>query len=300
MRQVDIHRRILLGGVWVATAITLFGCMKSNNNPVSSGIPSGSQVSLAMAFSRTASGISLRKSDATMFADSIRIDSIVVVVEKIRLHPASDSIGNGGNGGNDGHGHGDGHGGDGGNGDGEDGVSHVSMANDGGGVVLDGPFIIHVRDTLSVDFASQSIPAGTYNSISFTIHRLHFGEQGFDSDDHREIVVDPLDSSLVGSSVVIWGAVMKNGTWTSFTFNSDLELEVNIPGTFIVPDAISSINLAFNFNLDLLFKDPSTGAFLDPSDMSWANHQRINQAILNAFGRGHCGNDNNRDGHLDD
>lgn len=246
---------------------------------------SGAQVHLSMSFSKSTPGISLLKTNAITFADSLRIDSIMVVVEKIHLHNVADSAMDDGSGGHEG---------------GDHGFDKVNGGSDSLDVTLNGPFIIHIRDTLSVDFASQVIPPGTYNKISFIIHRMNRGDEGFDSDDHRDVVIDPTDSSVVGSSVVIWGAALKNGTWTSFTFNSDLELTVNIPGTFTVPQAISSVTLAFNFNVGSLFRDPVTGTFLDPTDMSFQNHQRINQAIRSAFGNGRCGNDRNRDGHPDD
>ncbi len=279
-----------IAGVCLGLLFTFVGCTKTADNPVGASFGSGAQVHLAMSFSRSTAGVSLMKTGGTAFADSIRIDSIDVVIEKIHLHNAADSVNIGQMGGDgDGHGHGgDGH---------EDGIFNGGDSND---VTLNGPFIVHIRDTVSVDFASQSIPAGTYDDISFIIHRMHAGDDGFDSDDQRQVVIDPMDSSVVGSSVVIWGAAMKNGTWTPFVFHSDLELSVNIPGTFVVPQAISSVTLAFNFNVSLLFKDPVTGTFLDPTDTSFLNHVRINQAIRNAFGSGRCGNDRNHDGHPDD
>ena len=283
----------------VCVLLAVSGCTKSTDNPVGAGIGVGTQVHLAMKFSKGASGISLSKTSGTAEADSIRIDSIVVVVEKIHLHSASDTVAMGG-GGHNGDGEGDNggegdHGGDGNHGGGDfDKVSDSSSS-----VTLDGPFIIHVRDSLSVDFANQTVPAGTYNDISFIIHRIHDGDEGFDSDDHRMKMVSPADSSLMGSSVVIWGAVLKNGTWTPFQFNSDLELKVNIPGTFVVPMAISSVTLAFNFDVSQIFRDPATGQFLDPTDTSMFNHEQINRAIAHAFGSGRCGDDFNHDGWAD-
>ncbi len=259
---------------------TLVGCSKSTDNPVGAFVAPGSQVHLAMSFSRTASGISLGKTNGTTLADSIRIDSITVVVAKIHLHSTADSGAVGDEDGGRWHGGddliaGDGHG-------------HSSDSND---VTLNGPFIVHIRDTLSVNFANQTIPPGTYNDISFFIHRVQHGEEDYDSDDQRPVMIGGSDSSIIGSSVVIWGAVMKNGSWTPFTFRSDLELKVSIPGTFTVPQAISSATLAFNFNVSMLFRDPGTGMYLDPTDTSMMNHERIDAAIRAALGNGHCGND---------
>jgi len=279
MRSGQQHATRTLLAIAIGIAVALVGCSKTSDNPVGAAFGSAGQVQFAMAFNKASSGLSLLKTSGVESADSLRIDSILVVVDRIHLRSASDSDDTGGMGWHHGRGWGE--------------IGHMKGFNgedDSENVTLNGPFVVHIRDTLAVDFASQRIPPGTYNDISFVIHRLSSGDRCFDSDRHRQVVINPTDSSAIGSSIVIWGAALKNGTWTPFAFHADLELTVNLPGTFTVPQAISSVTLAFNFNVSLLFKDPATGTYLDPTDTSFGNHQRIVQAIRNAFGQGRCGN----------
>jgi hypothetical protein len=268
-------------------ATTAFdGCMKSNG-PVASG-GSGVPVNLTMSFSRSSAAAPLLKTAGLSSVDSLRIDSIIVVVSQIRfLSPAdsavADSMGGGEDGGGDGHG-------DGGRHDGDD---------DGVQVTLEGPFVVHISDTAAVSFADQLLPAGTYDAVTFSIRRLMAGERHEDSDEHHRHMTDD-DTSVVGSSVVIFGAVKKNGAWTPFAFNSDLELQFKIRGNFVVQQATGTVRIALNFNFGLLFRDPFTGAILDPLDTSAGNRALINQAIRFALGRGRAGHDRDGDGHPDD
>jgi hypothetical protein len=255
----------------VVLIVTMGGCARSDNPIAASG--SGVPVNLAMAFSKSAAGVPLLKG----VADSIRIDSVVVVVEKIRFRSRVDTVSLDTTGGDD-------------QGEGEDGAS----------VTFRGPFVIRVRDTLAVDFASQVLPAGTYDGITFRIHRLLPGERHEDSDERMHHGLVPRDSSVVGSSVVVWGAVKKNGVWTAFTLNADLELEFRIKGNFVVQEATGTVRIALNFNLGLWFRDPMTGAFLDPTDPSGDTRELIKKAIRFAFGQGHGGHDRDDDGHPDD
>jgi hypothetical protein len=263
----------------VATLIfTLGGCEKSGNPaaPAGSGVP----VNLMVSFSKSARGLSLFKSadDGDRgFVDSIRVDSVVVVVADITFRPDADSISMN-----------------------HEGDNHGEDRGDDARLTFRGPFVIHVRDTLAIDFASQLLPAGKYNRVTFHIRRLMPGEGHEDSDEHANHGLRDDDSSVVGSSVIICGAVKKNGTWSGFTLLEDLDLEFMIKGDFVVQEATGTVNIAFNFNLEMWFRDPESGAVLDPANTSGETREAIVRAIRFAFGQGRGGHDHDHDGHPDD
>ena len=252
------------------------GCAKPGMNPVAPE-NAGVQVNATAIFSGMNSPIALGKISGLDAADSIRIDSLAVVVARIRLHSKIDSV--------DVDSSGDDH--------------ERGERDDDSSLTLRGPFIVRVRDTFSVDFASQVVPAGSYDGVTFRIRRLMRGERHEDSDDRHHPGWHRSDSSVAGSSIVIWGRALKGGTWTPFTLNLDLELTVRIKGDFVVPVAVSSINIAFNFDLGIWFRDPQTGAFLDPTDTSSQNRELIVRAIRHALGVARGGCDRDHDGHPD-
>jgi hypothetical protein len=257
----------LLGG--------LTGCTKDAANPLGAGNPQ-TQVSLAMSLSRTASTVPLMKADGGGVVDSLRIDSVTVVVASIRFQTHIDT------------------------------VKIDSLGDDHGlddgdtQVQLKGPFLVRLRDSLTANFADQSIPAGTYDGVTLRIRKFSAAEHFEDSDDHNRHHGGHSDAGLSGSSVVVWGSVYKNGAWAPFVLALDLELQIRVRGNFVIPQAISSVSFALNFDIGSWFKDPDTGAFLDPTDSS--NHIRdlFRKAVRAAFGSGHGGHDHDHDGHPDD
>lgn len=259
----------------VAFVVMMSGCAKSDNPVTATG--SGVTVSLLASFSKSAQGVPLLKGMGTDAADSIRIDSLVVVIAKIKFRVHVDSVAVDSTG-DDEHGERD----------------------DDSTITFRGPFVLRIRDTLAIDFASQVLPAGAYDGVTFWIHRLKKGEKHEDSDERRHHGKHSNDSSVVGASIVVWGAALKGGVWTPFMLASDLELQIKIRGNFVVPEATGSVKFAFHFNLGLWFRDPFTGQFLDPSDPSSHRRDLIKRAIRFAFGQGHCGRDRNDDGHPDD
>ena len=251
------------------------GCMKSDNPSAATG--SGVPVSLAVSLSKGGGGFSLQKSSGETVVDSLRVDSVVVVVEKFRflLHSDSMTVDPMGD-------------------------DEHNGSEDDATITFRGPFVVRVRDTLAVDFASQVLPAGNYDGIAFVIHRLLAGENHEDSDDHDHHGAVHNDASIVGSSVVVWGAEKKNGEWLPFMLNIDLEAEFMIKGNFTVKEATGTVRIALNFDLALLFRDPTTGAFIDPLDSSGHANELIKRAIRAIFGHGHGGHDRHGDGHPDD
>jgi hypothetical protein len=249
--------------VTTAFIIALFaGCAKDSTTGPSSVL---TPVSMAVSFSQSGTS-GLMKSSGITSTDSLRIDSAVVVIARIKFESHIDSIV----------------------------VDTVEgqtedLDNDQN-IVFRGPFVVHVRDTVAIDFADNVLPQGTYDGIKFKIHRLMNGEQYEDSDEHNHRT-RMRDSSFVGSCITVWGAVLKNGVWTNFTFNFNGEYEFKIKGTFTVPASTSTINIALNFNMASWFVNPFTGALLDPTDTSMLNREMFRYAIRNSFGNGRGGHD---------
>ncbi len=259
--------RVLTAAVLVA----LFaGCAKDSVTAPPTG---DTPVSMAISFSKTGT-TGLMKTSGVTSADSLRIDSAVVVIARIKFISHIDSVIV-----------------DTTEGETQDLDSDQSIA-------FRGPYVIHVRDTVAFNFADQVLPQGTYDGIKFKIHRLMNGEQYEDSDEHNHRTRQR-DSAFVGSSITVWGAVLKNGAWQSFTFNFNGEYEFKIKGTFTVAAATSTVNIALNFNMGSWFVNPMTGALLDPTDTSYLNREMFRMAIRNSFENGRGGHDRG-DGHPDD
>ena len=262
--------------VGLLLSIAIIGCSKSSN-PVSSS--SGTApISLSVAFSNSGTPVSLRKVSGVTSGDSLRIDSAVVVLQRIKFEAHIDSVT----------------------------VDTTGMGmddkTDDPNVTFQGPFIVHVRDTVSINFANQTLPAGTYDGIKFKIHRVQPGEKGEDSDEmmHHNSMMAPVDTSLAGSSIIVWGAVKKNGVWQQFAYRFDEEVEFKIKGNFTVGSATNTVQIALNFNMGSWFVNPYTGALLDPTDTSGDNLEMIAHAIKMSFENGRGGDDRNGDGHADD
>jgi hypothetical protein len=255
---------------FIVFGLALSGCTKSSDNPMNSG--SGSSVTMALGFSNQASGISLGKTSGVLAIDSLRIDSANVVIDKIRLWRNIDSVAV------------------------DSTKADDDMDSDSTEVLMfKGPFVVHVRDSIAVDFASQVIPAGNYTGVSISIRRLMHGERHWDSDDFDGMQPVSSDSLMQTASVVVWGAVKKDSGWVSFMLPLDISTTFKIKGDFTVPEAVSSMRFALNFNMDLLFTNPYTGGFLDPTnplDRWW-----IARALTTLFGHGHCGRQFGSHGH---
>jgi hypothetical protein len=262
---------VVLSGIFasviVASILIFSGCTKDS---VTSPSSSGPNVNMAVSFSASRS-VGVMKTAGALGVDSIRIDSAVVIFSRITFKSHIDSVVIDTSG------------------EGIDSLDHDQR------FVFKGPFVIHVQDTVVINFANQVLPPGTYDGIVLSTHRLRDGEHHQDCDkDRRDFVAN--DSSVVGSSITVWGAVYKNGAWTNFTFNFNDELKVKIKGNFIVPDTTSSVNIALNFNMGSWFTSPLDGSILDPTDVSFGNRQLIRRAIDASFGNG-CGGRDRGDGH---
>jgi len=258
----------------IMTGLLLGGCAKSDN-PVSS--TESVLVNLSVGFSKTSGRLPLLKISGAVAVDSIRIDSAVVVLQRIKFESHIDSVVVD-----------------------TTGEKVEPETEEEMNVTFFGPFVVHIRDTAAINFAAQTLPAGTYDGIKFKIHRLQPGEHHEDSDEHTGWRVNATaDSVGYGSSIVVWGAVKKNGTWELFTFKFDGEFEFKIKGNFVITQATSTANIALSFNMGMWFQNPRGGSLLDPTDTSITTRGLFRQAIRHSFEMGRGGRDDNHGGHPD-
>ncbi len=266
---------IILSIVILASLVS--GCMTEPSGPVPFSRP---MVNLAVSFSESGS-TGLTKSATDLFADSLHIDSAVVVFSRIQFLPHPDSVRI--DSGDDEH-------------DSDDGESDGR----GDSLTFKGPFVVHVRDTVGISFASRELPAGVYTAIRFKIHRLIPGEHFEDSDEHNHHGHAFLvDSTIGSSSITVWGSIHKNGEWTPFTFRFDGEFEFKVRGNFVVPTSTHTVNFALHIDMGKWFKNPTDGSLLDPTDTSHENLVLFRRAIRAAFNSCTGGHDRG-DGHPDD
>jgi hypothetical protein len=264
---------VFLQVILTSSFLWVIGCNKTDNPMASSN--TNPSVNLSVAFSKAGTVNGLLKTSGNLSADSLRIDSAIVIFDRIKFESHIDT---------------------------------VKIDSTGGGtqensqdihITFIGPFVVHIRDTVAVSFANQELPPGTYDGIKFKVHQLQHGENREDSDDHNGHPHHMNDSVTDGSSLIVWGSVYKNGSWTSFTFKYNGELEFKIKGNFVVTTAVNSFNIALNFNMGLWFKDPHSGVLLDPTDQSGSTHNLIKDAIKRSFENGRGGRDDDHDGHPD-
>lgn len=148
--------RNLIGLLFIAA--TLAGCTRTTSptSSLSSSSSSSGNVTMSVAFSNSGTPVGLEKvSSVTAGADSIRIDSAIVVIGRIQFESDIDTAQVSTNGG----------------------IPFININMNDTSLTFTGPFVVHVRDTVAIDFASRSLPAGTYTGIKFDI-----GQLGPDSD----------------------------------------------------------------------------------------------------------------------
>lgn len=260
-------------GIALVAALIIVGCSK-----VVDPVPSGQvPVNMSVAFAQSGSVSGLSKAVAINAADSLIIDSAIVVFDRIKFESHIDSAVVDSSGSD----------------------SLETETEDEFNVTFRGPFVVHVRDTIAIDFADQTLPAGTYDGIKFKIHRLRSGEHHEDSDEHNGKPSSTVNVPF-GSSIIVWGSVLKNGAWTPFEFDFNGELEFKIKGNFVVDQTVSSVNIALNFNLGQWFVNPHDGTLLDPTDLTAMSRELFLRAIKKSFGEGRGGRDEDDDGHPDD
>ncbi len=270
----EVEMRNVAVGITLMMALIIVGC-STTENPVSGTKEVPVNLSAAFSYSGTLSGLS--KGLTLSSVDSVVIDSAIVVLARIKFESDLDSMD-------------------------VDSSEADSLEHDDEGelnVKFRGPFVVHVRDVISVDFADETLPPGTYNTIKFKIHRLMPGEHHEDSDEHNGNPSWVTDLPY-GSSIIVWGSVLKAGVWTPFEFKFDTELEFKVRGNFVVEEAVSSVNIALNFDMGQWFVNPFDGSLLDPTDLGPTTRELFLRAIKKSFGQGRCGRDDDDDGHPDE
>jgi hypothetical protein len=200
-------------------------------------------------------------------ADSIRIDSAIVVIGRIQFESNFDTVQVNTNGG----------------------MPFIGIDMNDTSLTFTGPFVVHVRDTVAIDFASKTLPAGTYTGIKFDIGQLGPGQRFQDSDIFNHIRSSVNDTSAMNYSIVVWGAVYNDSAWVPFEFKDNQNLEYKVKGTFTISSPTSAVNIALNFNMGTWFENPFNGNILDPTDTSIRNVMMIDQAIASSFQQGRCG-----------
>jgi hypothetical protein len=266
-----MRRTLILSATLAVLAIFVMGCADGPASP--SGDPS---VIVSASFSKSAASAGLFKTSDSMGLDSLRIDSAVVVFQRIKFESHVDTVKVDSS-------------------ENSDDDSREEETN----ITLKGPFVVHIRDTVAIDFASQILPAGTYDGIKFKIHRLNRGEPYEDSDEHGGRHRMSVDSLPYGSSVTVWGVVKKNGAWTPFRYAFDGELEFKVKGSFTISEGTSFVRFALNVNMGVWFTTPG-GSLLDPTDPSSRTRGLIRESIKRSFSQCRGGRDWNHDGHPDD
>jgi hypothetical protein len=252
---------LLLGGV-------LAGC-SSKDDPMGNTNTAPVQLSLSLGSS---SG-TFAKTSIGAAADSIQIDSAVVVFQYIKFTSHVDSVIVDTTGENVGE------------------IEHELE------LVFRGPFVIHIQPQTVVSFANQSLPPGNYDGISFKVHRLMHGERYEDSREFEGKKRGTLDTLTYGSSLLVWGKVYKNGEWVPFRFAYDGELKYKLRGNFTVA-AGGTIDVALQLDPTQWFRDAHSGSLLDPTDPFARG--AIREALKRAFMGMRGGHDHNHDGHPDD
>jgi len=272
MKQKNLFPATL--AVVIVLSVLIVGWMVSgcSKDSTTGPLPSSTMVHMAISFSNSGA-TGLEKGAVSLFTDSLHIDSAVVVISRIKFlqHAGSESVDTGD-------------------------AEHDSLEHDES-ISFRGPFVVHVQDTVGINFANQEVPAGNYDGIKFKIHRLQHDEHHEDSDEHEGHAVWN-DSSVIGSSINVWGSVYKNGAWVPFAFKFDGEFEFKVRGNFTIPASTSSVKIALNIDLGKWFRSPHDGTLLDPTDTSWENLALIRQAIRESFGSCRGGHDRG-DGHPD-
>src|SRR5258707_9477320 len=140
--------------VLIVLSVLLAGWMLSGCNKESSTtgpLPSTTMVKMAVSFSNSGAP-ELGAGTVSLFTDSLHIDSAVVVISRIKFlrHSESESVDSGD-------------------------AENDSLEHDES-ISFRGPFVVHVQDTVGINFGNQEVPAGNYDGIKFKIHRLRSGK----------------------------------------------------------------------------------------------------------------------------
>ena len=152
-----------------------------------------------------------------------------------------------------------------------------------------GPYVLDINlDTTVSTVGVANLPHGTYNMITFQIHKLTPGEQVSDTS------FAPTDSSGMTNhySIIVKGRY--NGNPFIFRTSKTFVVKTKLNPPLTVQDSVSNYNATIQVNVSQWFTD-NAGHIIDPTNTT--NELRIEQAIRRSF---HAFKDNNEDGHEDD
>jgi hypothetical protein len=255
------------GSLLLAALFALMaGCKDNSTAPISND--QNVFVKLTAASGASSGPITLGKSSGVLATiDSLSVDSAMVVLKDIAFIPAVDTLHT------------------------RDSVrcSSDDDAEEHGGkgprVHFKGPFLVQLFSGQPVQIAIDTIPAGTYNGIRFSIHKLRT----------KDVLKNPaLPDSLVGYSIVIKGSVKYAGApRVRFVYKADIDEEFKVKGNFVVASAVTVVPYVLNFDMASWFTDP-TGRILDPGSLMdrWMIRHII-KAALNGHVHGGRDFDNN-------
>lgn len=149
-----------------------------------------------------------------------------------------------------------------------------------------GPFVMNLNlDSTLTKVAIDNVPPGTYDGISFLIHKPGPNETVSDP----EFVTGPNEDQHF--SVVVKG--FYNGTHFVFKSQRSAEVHIRINPPLNISDSLAAYNTTIKVNVNSWFTDQN-GNTLDPTNPN--NADAIDSAIQRSF---HGFEDNNHDG-IDD
>jgi hypothetical protein len=161
--------------------------------------------------------------------------------------------------------------------------------HEGDNVFRTGPYVLNISlDTTVSTVGVVNLPHGTYNMITFQIHKLTPGEQVSDSS------FAPVDSNGTQNfySIIVKGRY--NGNPFVFRSSKTFFVKTRLNPPMTVKDSVSNYNATIQTDISQWFTDEG-GHIIDPTKPG--NEHRIELAIRRSF---HAFKDNNEDGHEDD
>lgn len=121
--------------------------------------------------------------------------------------------------------------------------------------------------------AVQEIPEGSYNKVSFRIHKPEEFEDVGDPDFYEG------DSGSERFSVVVKG--MYGGQPFTFKSRRTAKQRINIQPALMITDTTTAVNVTLSVDVHSWFVDPDDGALLNPTDEG--DESAIDDAIKESF-----------------
>lgn len=139
-----------------------------------------------------------------------------------------------------------------------------------------GPILITADSAGTTAFASEPIPAGSYDKLKFEIHR-------FSSSEVSQYLADPVFADFVTGdrySVIIDGVAYKGGTAFPYSYRSNITANLQFKFQPVI-DVASGGSIIIVVKIDPIAVFKKGGKILDPRDGS--NENEIDNAIKSAI-----------------